>query len=140
MWILSVVSLALSCLLGAICSPAQAQEKRIALVIGNQGYKSAVGGLDNPHNDISIVGTALTQVGFNLLPPRKDTSREEMLIAVHQLAEDLHKAGRGAISFFYYSGHGVAVGRENLLLPISVEGTSDMMLRDRKSTRLNSSH
>src|SRR5262245_66321269 len=51
-----------------------------------------------------------------------------MLIAVHQLADELGKAGRGAISFFYYSGHGVAVGRENLLLPISVEGTSDMML------------
>src|SRR5262245_52744285 len=113
---LAVVSLAMSCMLGVIVSPVQAQEKRIALVIGNQDYKPAVGGLDNPHNDISIVGNALTQVGFNLLAPRKDATREEMLIAVHQLAEELRKAGRGAISFLYYSGHGVAVGRENVLL------------------------
>src|SRR5215470_16669351 len=124
----AVVPLALICVLGVIVSPVQAQEKRFALVIGNQGYKPAVGGLDNPHNDIGIVGSALTEVGFNLLPPRKDATREEMLIAVHQLAEALRKAGRGAIGFLYYSGHGVAVGRENVLLPISLEGTSDMML------------
>jgi hypothetical protein len=35
---LAVVSLALGCVLGAIVSPVQAQEKRFALVIGNQGY------------------------------------------------------------------------------------------------------
>src|SRR5215470_10402618 len=124
----AVVLLALSCVLDVIVSPVQAQEKRFALLIGNQGYKPAVGGLDNPHNDISIVGNALTQVGFNLLPTRKDATREEMLIAVHQLAEELRKAGRDAISFLYYSGHGVAVGRENFLLPISLEGTNDMLL------------
>src|SRR5262245_39261316 len=126
---LAVVSLALSCVLGVIVSPLQAQEKRFALVIGNQGYKPAVGGLDNPHNDISIVGNALTQVGFTLLPPRQDPNRQQMLLAVHQLAEELGRAGRGAISFLYYSGHGVAVGRENFLIPVDTDDTSDVTLR-----------
>jgi len=35
-------------------------EKRIALLIGNQDYDASVGKLKNPHNDIAVVGEALT--------------------------------------------------------------------------------
>jgi uncharacterized caspase-like protein len=44
-------------------------EKRIALVIGNQSYDPSVGILKNPHNDIAIVGKALSRQGFEVLPP-----------------------------------------------------------------------
>lgn len=37
--------------------------------IGNQAYSASVGPLKNPHNDIRIVGAALTKVGFQLLTP-----------------------------------------------------------------------
>jgi len=46
--------------------PAQG-EKRIALLIGNQGYDASVGKLKNPHNDIAAVGQALAAQGFELL-------------------------------------------------------------------------
>jgi hypothetical protein len=38
-------------------------EKRVALLIGNQGYNANVGRLKNPHNDIALVGAALFFVG-----------------------------------------------------------------------------
>jgi hypothetical protein len=44
-------------------------EKRIALLIGNKDYKTGVGALTNPLNDIRIVGDALKSVGFEVLKP-----------------------------------------------------------------------
>ncbi len=55
-------------------------EKRVALVIGNQGYASDVGPLKNPHNDIRIVGTALAKVGFEVIAPVRDASRDQILL------------------------------------------------------------
>jgi formylglycine-generating enzyme required for sulfatase activity len=107
--------------------PASANQ-RIALVIGNQGYNANVGPLKNPHNDIAVVGKALGEVGFKLLAPRKDATRDEMLFAVHDLASRLRKAGPGSVSFLYYAGHGVAVGEENVLIPVNAEDTTDAML------------
>src|SRR5262245_11744061 len=92
--------------------PSQAAD-RFALVIGNQAYNEKVGPLRNPHNDITLVGKALTDVGFKLLNPRKDASRDEILFAAHELAANMRKAKSGAVSFVFYAGHGVAVGSEN---------------------------
>jgi len=37
-------------------------EKRIALLIGNQGYDTSVGRLRNPHNDIELVAASLNKL------------------------------------------------------------------------------
>jgi hypothetical protein len=39
------------------------------------------------------LGKALTEVGFKLLPPRKDATRDEMLFAVYELASQLRTSG-----------------------------------------------
>lgn len=124
---LGTAILLLVCLLAAPAAHAQA-EKRLALLIGNQGYNASVGPLKNPHNDIATVGKALAEVGFKLLAPRKDATRDDMLFAVHELASELRSAGRDAVSFLYYAGHGVAVGSENVLIPTNAENTTDAML------------
>jgi formylglycine-generating enzyme required for sulfatase activity len=110
---------------------AQQQPKRIALLIGNQGYSDAVGPLKNPHNDMVVVGRALNDVGFTLQEPVKDGTRDDMLFAVHELAAALRKVGRGAIGFLYYTGHGIAVGGDNVLIPKNARGTSDAELNVR---------
>jgi len=51
-----------------------------------------------------------------------------MLFGVYELAEGLRKAGPGALGFLYYTGHGVAVGGENVLIPANLQGTSDAEL------------
>jgi hypothetical protein len=50
-------------------SALRAQEKRIALLIGNKNYNAGVGSLTNPLNDIRVVGDALKSVGFEVLKP-----------------------------------------------------------------------
>jgi hypothetical protein len=61
-------------LLSLIAAPACA-EKRIALMIGNKDYKSGVGALTNPLNDIHVVGDALK--------PVENATRDGMLSAIY---------------------------------------------------------
>src|SRR5262245_2734826 len=99
-------------------------EKRIALLIGNQGYATEVGPLKNPHKDIRLVGAALAKVGFEVLALVKDASREQILYATHDFGDKLRAAGGDAVGFLYYSGHGVAVGGDNFLIPVTVKSTT----------------
>jgi Caspase domain len=103
-------------------------EKRIALLIANQGYSTSVGTLKNPFNDIAVVGDALSEQGFEILPPIKDGKRSVMLGGVRELVRRLNSAGAGAIGFIYYSGHGAAEKDTNInyLIPVdaSAPGTS----------------
>jgi WD40 repeat protein len=78
-----------------------------------------------------LVGKALREVGFELLDPLKDATRDDMLFGVHALADKLRKAGPGAIGFLYYTGHGIGVGGDNVLIPKNVQGTSDAELNIR---------
>src|SRR5215510_3736170 len=103
-------------------------EKRTALLIGNQAYADTVGPLQNPHKDIALVGRALTDVGFTVLDPLKDATRDDMLFGAHELATKLRQAGAGAIGFLYYTGHGVSVGVDNVLVPKNARNTSDAEL------------
>jgi hypothetical protein len=45
-------------------------KKRVAPLIGNQGYASEVGQLGNPHNDIALLGGALKRLGFEVTTVR----------------------------------------------------------------------
>src|SRR5262245_39836228 len=89
-------------------------EKRLALLIGNQGYAAKVGLLKNPHNDVSLIETSLKQLGFKVTVLR-DANYKAMDISLKR------RAGPNALSFFYYSGHGVANPETqiNYLIPVA---------------------
>ena len=113
------------------CSvPAHAQE-RLALLIGNQNYSDQVGRLKNPHADIDLVGAALTKVGFKITAI-KDADYATMLKAAKTFASQVRDAGPGAVSFFYYSGHGAADPKTqvNYLIPVDAPPAEDPSLWD----------
>jgi hypothetical protein len=107
----------------ALCLAPAAWAERLALVIGNQSYSSAVGVLYNPIKDAKLVGSALDEAGFEVTP-LFDADYFALLAAVEEHARRLASAGEGAIGFIYYSGHGAARPdtRENVLLPVDVTG------------------
>jgi hypothetical protein len=117
-------------ILATFCAalPARA-EPRIALLIANQDYKSGVGKLVNPVNDIRLVGKALQQVGFKVLPPVSNATRADMLDAIDRYVSALKSAGDDAVGFIYYSGHGIAARGTNYLIPVDVEKPSTRHLR-----------
>src|SRR5262245_48678247 len=106
---------------------AEAQEPaRLALLIGNKGYTPKVGPLKNPHNDVDLIGAALTRLGFKVTV-LKDASYKQMDTALKRYVTDVRRAGRSALSFFYYSGHGVAnpESQINYLIPVDVADADD---------------
>src|SRR5262249_30698213 len=109
-------------------------EKRIALLIGNEGYGSAIGRLTNPHNDVALLEEALKGLGFEIVTVR-DASLGTLYQAVNAYARHVHAAGSNVVGFFYYSGHGASDGSTNYLIPVDVKTTEAGELWD-QSLRL----
>ena len=106
-----------------LAGAASAQEKRYALLIGNQAYDPSVGVLKNPHNDVALVSEALKKQGFEILPVVKDARRSAILGAVRDLVRQLNVGGAGSVGFLYYSGHGAAEKDTNInyLIPVDAK-------------------
>ena len=85
--------------------------QRVALVIGNAGYKNAP--LVNPLNDARAVSEQLRKLGFKVIS-LENASQRQMHEAVRQFGDQLH----GGVGLFYYAGHGVQVKGRNFLVPV----------------------
>jgi uncharacterized caspase-like protein len=108
-------------------SALQAQDSaRLALLIGNQCYSAKVGRLKNPHNDVNLVEASLKQLGFKVTV-LKDANYKAMDISLKRYVTEVRRAGPNALSFFYYSGHGVANPETqiNYLIPVDVVDADD---------------
>ncbi len=92
---------------------AYAQEKRVALVIGNSAYKN-VAALKNPANDVEDMAIALRRLNFRVVEGR-DLTKEGMAAKIREFVEVLPAAD---IALFFYAGHGIQVDGQNYLVPI----------------------
>ena len=91
-------------------------ESRVALVIGNGGYRS-IAELVNPPNDARDVGDALRALGFDV-QIAVDADQERMREDISVFAK---KAAAADVSVFYYGGHGLQVASHNFLVPVDAE-------------------
>ena len=121
-------------LLVLILPSAALAEKRLALLIGNQGYAPAIGALANPHNDVAVLEQTLKGLGFEVVVER-DAGLAALTRAVNSYARRLAAAGSGAVELFYYSGHGAADAGTNYLIPVDARSIDDVELWD-QSLRL----
>ena len=96
-----------------------AQEKRIALVIGNGAYKSDP--LRNPVNDATDIAGALEGLGFSV-SLKTDADQRNMKQAIRVFGKQLRKGGVG---LFYFAGHGVQVRGINYLIPTGAQIESE---------------
>ena len=92
--------------------PAQAEEARLALIIGNGDYDSAP--LANPLNDARDMAATLESLGFDVIL-ETNTTRKGMAKAIRRFGRQL-KEQKG-VGLFYYAGHGVQVENRNYLIP-----------------------
>jgi len=93
--------------------PAQGAERRVALVIGNSGYRDSP--LRNPGNDARVMAKALREVGFDVIE-KVDLDQKGMKIAIRDFGDRLGKAG--GVGLFYYAGHAMQVNGHNYLIPV----------------------
>jgi hypothetical protein len=105
-------------LLIAICfslSSVSAQDRKVALVIGNAAYKSSP--LENPLNDARAMAASLRVLGFEVLE-RENLGREAFAKSVREYGDRLKGA---SVGLFYFAGHGMQVRGRNFLIPVDAD-------------------
>ena len=105
-----------------------AQERRVALVIGNGDYQAATK-LINPVNDAADIGEVLAGLGFDV-EVRIDADLDMMEKAVLRFGNKL-AGSTDSVGFFYYAGHGVQSNGENYFIPVDARLSAESMLRIR---------
>lgn len=108
----------------AAVSPASAQEKRVALLIGNADYKSAER-LLTPINDVNDLATLLKSAGFSVVT-MTDASGVQMRSAIDDFAA---RAKSSELAVVFYAGHAMEFGGENRLLPVDAKVDSQPSAR-----------
>jgi uncharacterized caspase-like protein len=98
--------------LSAAVSPS---DKRVALVIGNGAYQSAVR-LDNAAFDAKAVADSFRKLGFQVVDGY-DLDIDQMRAKVSEFSAALSDSKSAVI---YYAGHGIAVDDENYLIPTDI--------------------
>ncbi|HEY7644472.1 MAG TPA: caspase family protein, partial [Hyphomicrobiales bacterium] len=93
--------------------PAIPMGRRVALVIGNGGYKT-VGSLPNPTRDAAAVAAQLKQIGFEVID-RYDLDEKAMRSALREFESKVAGADWALV---YYAGHGMEMDGRNWLIPI----------------------
>ena len=98
---------------------AQAQETRVALVIGNSNYKNSP--LKNPVNDARDMAAKLRGLGFTVI--------ERNNLVVKQIGGTLRefrsKLTPGSVALVYYAGHGLQIKGDNYFPTVVAEITGE---------------
>lgn len=95
-------------------------QARVALVIGNSAYEK-VPELPNPTRDAADIGRALERLDFKITQIKNATAQE-----MRKAVVEFGRSAEGSdIAVVFYAGHGMEVGGENWLIPISAELRSD---------------
>jgi formylglycine-generating enzyme required for sulfatase activity len=115
-----LLALALASLLLAL--PAQAA--RLALVIGNDNYQQ-VSTLKNAGNDAKLMAGALRSAGFDV-SDHFNLDRNRLYEAIDGFQKRL---GKGDEVVFYFSGHGVQVDNDPMLLPTDIQANDEKKLK-----------
>ena len=123
------IAIAAFALAALAAGPAHA-EKRVALLLGNQGYTHEIGPLANPHNDVALLERALRSLGFEVASVR-DAGLADMHQAINAYVRRAREAGPNAVGFLYYAGHGASDSAINYLIPVDVKSAEEGDLWDR---------
>lgn len=119
---LSLALAAIYCALLATASPAAAQQRRFAFVIGNGGYQN-VPRLPNALNDASATAAVLREASFEVVQAT-DATLGGMRESLAGFIGKVERAGSGATALVYYAGHAIQLDGANYLLPVDIRPES----------------
>jgi uncharacterized protein YraI len=93
-----------------------ADQKRVALVLGNSDYKNATV-LPNPRNDAAAITEKLTALGFTVISGL-DGGKADMENSIREFVKVLDGAD---VALLFYAGHGMQVNGNNYLIPVDAK-------------------
>ena len=101
-----------------LAAHAQAEERRIALVVGNANYQT--GALPTPANDAGLVAQTLQAAGFDVTGAR-DLDQDALRHAFRDFIDKAAASGPDAVAYIYLSGYGLQLEGENYFVPIDAQ-------------------
>src|SRR6185295_9235576 len=87
--------------------------RKVALIIGNGGYKN-VQPLPNPPRDAKLIASTFRELGFAIVTLAPDLTRDKFFAALHEFGRAAETADWAVV---YYAGHGMEIGGVNYLIP-----------------------
>ena len=106
-------------------APVPGQGRRVALVIGNGGYRKPGAMLSNPPRDAEAIAGALARLGFEFVaqpgvdaPWHKDVDNNGFGWLLGRFAVEARTAD---MAVMYFAGHGIEVHGANYLVPVSAD-------------------
>ncbi len=93
-----------------------ADERRVALVIGNAAYETTAA-LANPRNDATDISAALRRLGFEVVDGQ-DLSKRSMEQALGRFSRIAQGADAAVV---FYAGHGLQYQGQNYLVPVDAK-------------------
>ena len=109
---------AIASALAVSLSPAMAQQRRFAFVMGNGAYQN-IAKLPNALNDANATRAMLQEAGFDVTAAT-DLSLAGLRSALDVFVEKVKQSGTGATALVYYAGHAVQLDGANYILPTDV--------------------
>jgi len=99
--------------------PSAPKAPRLALVIGNEGYKFAPP-LKNVISDVLLVSDALRAVGFDV---RTATNLDSVALdrTLREFLTDVTARGKDAAALIFYAGQGVEIDGDNFFIPVDIK-------------------
>jgi len=91
------------------------QEHRVALVIGNAGYREMP--LLNPVNDARAIAAKLRELGFDVVS-RENLAQRQIGATLREFRSRLTP---GSVALFFYAGHGFQVDGTNYLPAVDAD-------------------
>src|ERR1700687_2436335 len=101
-------------------------DRRVALVIGNSGYKN-VAQLKNRANDAAAIVTMFKEAGFDSVDSKVDLGVVDMRRALREFGSKTRNAD---VAVIYYAGHGIELDGTNYLIPIDATLETDTDVLD----------
>ncbi len=102
-------------LLTAGAAFAEEAKTKLALVIGNSGYRHS--SLANSVSDAKLMAEKLKAAGFEVFG-FYNASQRTMKHALLDFADVVRERGKESAAFVFYAGHAVQMGGENYLIPV----------------------
>ncbi|MBM3566051.1 MAG: caspase family protein, partial [Alphaproteobacteria bacterium] len=117
--------IALTAMAVLVPSWASAQEKRVALVIGNDAYKT-LPVLNNAVADARAMDRKLKEVGFQTIL-RTNAGRTEMGRAISEFGNRI--GSPDTVGLVFFAGHGIQAFERNWLIPVDANLESEVDLQ-----------
>jgi uncharacterized caspase-like protein len=108
----------LLCLLAWPAAAQQAQERRIALVIGNAAYPGAE--LATTANDAGLIAQQLQAAGFDVSGAR-DLDGDALRRAFRDFVDKAREAGPDSVAMVYFAGYGLQFEGDNYVVPVDAQ-------------------